>query len=171
MLQRSIHKNGYILASLYIFALQFFMNGISMNGPLWQFQGMLLPINFDKWEILWNGFKTDLNSTFSICQNVLCRELPTDSRFLQVTHQKFPPSSSLDSDKIEFTLNRFTAANVYQIQNTVLGVQIVIQKKKDSSLPDKDKKVSPVNNVLHSLFESVTLKINDQVTVTATTTF
>ena len=45
------------------------------------------------------------------------REVPTDSRFLQVTHQKFPPTTSLDVDTIEFGLNRFSAANIYQIQN------------------------------------------------------
>ena len=89
------------------------------------------------------------------------RQLPTDSRFLQVSYQKFPPNSSLDSDTITFVLNRFEAANVYQIQNTHIGVQIVIQKAKDGTLPDKDKSVAPVNNILHSLFESVTLKIND----------
>jgi len=90
------------------------------------------------------------------------RQLPTDSRFLQVTYQKFPPNSSIDSDTIQFVLNRFEAANVYQIQNTHLEIQIVIQKTKDSSLPDTAKKVAPVNNIVHSLFESVTLKINDQ---------
>lgn len=90
------------------------------------------------------------------------RQLPTDSRFLQVSFQKFPPNSSLDSDTIQFVLNRFEAANVYQIQNTHLEVQIVILKSKDNSVPDTDKNVAPVNNILHSLFESVSLKINDQ---------
>jgi len=90
------------------------------------------------------------------------RQLPTDSRFLQVSYQKFPPNSSIDSDTIQFVLNRFEAANVYQIQNTHLEIQIVMQKKKDGSLPDTAKNVAPVNNILHSMFESVTLKINDQ---------
>lgn len=89
------------------------------------------------------------------------RQLPTDSRFLQVSFQKFPPNSSLDSDTIQFNLNRFEAANVYQIQNTHLEVQIVIQKS-DKTLPDKLKSVATINNTLHSLFESVSLKINDQ---------
>ena len=46
------------------------------------------------------------------------RQVPTDSRFLQTSFQKFPPNSSLDADIINFVLNRFEAANVYQIQNT-----------------------------------------------------
>ena len=90
------------------------------------------------------------------------RQLPTDSRFLQVSFQKFPPNSSLDVENIQFLLNRFEAANVYQIQNTHLELQIVILKKKDNSLPDTAKNVAPINNILHSFFESVTLKINDQ---------
>ena len=93
------------------------------------------------------------------------RELPTDSRFLQVTYQKFPPSSSLDCDTIEFSLNRFTAANVYQIQNTCVEIQIAIVKA-DNSLPLKTVTVAPVNNILHSFFEIVRLKINDQVNPT-----
>ena len=57
------------------------------------------------------------------------RQVPTDSRFFQTSFQKFPPNSSLDADVIDFCLNRFTAANVYQIQNTCLEIQVVIQKK------------------------------------------
>ena len=90
------------------------------------------------------------------------RQLPTDSRFLQVSFQKFPPNTSIDVENIQFVLNRFEAANVYQIQNTHLELQIVILKKKDNSVPDTNKNVAPVNNFLHSAFESVTLKINDQ---------
>ena len=89
------------------------------------------------------------------------RELPTDSRYIQVSYQKYPPNSSLDSTTLDFTLNRFTAANVYQIQNTCLEIQIVILKS-DNTLPTKDKNVSPVNNILHSFFESVRMKINDE---------
>ena len=90
------------------------------------------------------------------------RQLPTDSRFLQVSFQKFPPNTSLDAENIQFSLNRFEAANVYQIQNTHLEIQVVIQKKKDGTLPDTEKLVAPVNNVLHSAFETVSVKINDQ---------
>ena len=42
-----------------------------------------------------------------------------------------------------------------------MQVTIVI-KKKDGSLPDTTKTVAPVNNILHSLFQSVRLTINDQ---------
>ena len=50
---------------------------------------------------------------------------------------------------------------MYQIQNTHLEVQIVIHDVKTNAVPVKTKKVAPVNNILHSLFESVSLKLND----------
>ena len=90
------------------------------------------------------------------------RQLPTDSRFLQVSFQKFPPNSSLDAEDIQFTLNRFEAANVYQIQNTHLEIQVVILSKTTNTVPVKTKSVAPVNNILHFMFESVAIKVNDQ---------
>jgi hypothetical protein len=57
-------------------------------------------------------------------------------------------------------LDRYDAANVYLIQDTTIEVSVLI-KKKDGSLPDKTKVVAPVNNFLHSMFESVRLIIND----------
>lgn len=50
---------------------------------------------------------------------------------------------------------------MYQIQNTHLEVQIAILKTKDNSVPDTAKNVGPINNVLHSLFESICVKVND----------
>ena len=41
---------------------------------------------------------------------------PTDQRFLQVTHQKFVPSSNIDGRTITFLLDRYDAANVILIQ-------------------------------------------------------
>lgn len=88
------------------------------------------------------------------------QELPTDARFLQNTFQKFPPTSSLATKTIEFKLNRFEAANIYQIQETHIQVCVKITKS-DGSLPDTEKFVAPVNNILHSLFEAVRVKVND----------
>ena len=34
------------------------------------------------------------------------RQLPTDSRFLQVSYQKFPPSTSIDAENISFVLKK-----------------------------------------------------------------
>ena len=89
------------------------------------------------------------------------RDTPTDARFLQNTFQKFPPSTSTAANTIEFNLSRFEAANIYQIQDTHIQVTCRITKKRDGSLPDVGKSVAPINNVLHSMFETVRLRIND----------
>jgi hypothetical protein len=86
--------------------------------------------------------------------------VPTDSRFLQTSFQKVMPNSSIDADIIEFNFERYTAANLYLIQDTYMELNVVITKN-DGSLPDKTKKVALVNNILHSMFESVRLYIND----------
>ena len=87
-------------------------------------------------------------------------KLPTDARFLQCTYQKFMPSSSIDGKTIEFNLDRYDAANVYLIQDTNLEITVSILKS-DGSLPTKDANVVVVNNLMHSMFESVRLTIND----------
>ncbi len=49
---------------------------------------------------------------------------------------------------------------MYLIQDTNIELTVVITKK-DGTLPDTSKNVAPVNNFLHSIFESVRLIIND----------
>ena len=87
--------------------------------------------------------------------------LPTDARFLQCTYQKFVPSSSIDSKTIEFCLDRYDAANVYLIQDTNIEVTISITKA-DGTEPAAGTWVGTANNLLHSIFESVRLTINDK---------
>ena len=87
-------------------------------------------------------------------------KLPTDARFLQCTYQKFMPSSSIDGKTIEFNLDRYDAANVYLIQDTNVEITVSVTNN-DGTMPVKTKQVSTVNNLLHSIFESVRLTIND----------
>lgn len=89
------------------------------------------------------------------------KKLPTDSRFLQNNYVKFTPNGSIEEDTIEFCLERYDAANIYLIQFATVKVQCVIVKE-NGSLPDKNTLVAPVNNILHSLFESVRLIVNDK---------
>ncbi len=58
-------------------------------------------------------------------------------------------------------MDKYDAANVYVIQETYCEVTVKIVKADGISLPDSTKIVAPVNNILHSLFESVRLTIND----------
>lgn len=85
---------------------------------------------------------------------------PTDARFLQCTYQRFVPSSSIEGKTIEFNLDRYDAANVYLIQDTNIEVTVQITKN-DGNLPLKGTLVGVTNNLLHTLFESVRLIIND----------
>ena len=85
---------------------------------------------------------------------------PTDARFLQCTYQRFVPSSSIEGKTIEFNLDRYDAANVYLIQDTNIEVTVQITKN-DGNLPAKGTLVGVTNNLMHTLFESVRLTIND----------
>ena len=86
--------------------------------------------------------------------------VPTDSRFLQCSFQKIMTASSLDGSTIEFNLDKYDAANLWQIQETYVEATVQIVQQ-NGSLPATSSTVAPVNNVLHSLFESVRLTIND----------
>jgi len=88
-------------------------------------------------------------------------KFPTDSRFLKVSHQSFMPVRIIDGKDIEFSLDRYTAGNVIMIQDTILNVRLQILKADGVSLPDKTKNVAPRNNILHTLFSSVALHINN----------
>jgi len=57
-------------------------------------------------------------------------------------------------------LDKYDAANVYNIQDTNIEINLRITKK-DGSLPAKTDKVGPINNLLHSMWESIRLVIND----------
>jgi hypothetical protein len=92
--------------------------------------------------------------------NSFFAEYPTDSRFLQSTFQKISATSSIDGKTIEFNLDRYDAANVYLIQETYVEVAVSILKG-NNELPSVDKTVGTVNNLLHSLFESVRIIVND----------
>jgi hypothetical protein len=88
-------------------------------------------------------------------------KFPTDSRFLKVAHQSFMPVRIIDGKDIEFSLDRYTAGNVILIQDTTINVRFQILKSDGKSLPDLAKFVAPRNNILHTLFSSVALYINN----------
>lgn len=104
------------------------------------------------------------SSTFASTSFIdnLFSDLPGDSRFTQVVTQKIVPISALDScsEKIEFLLPALQNPNVYFLNKTLIECTVVIQKK-DGSLPDKTKNVGPVNMCLTSLFDSVSVRLND----------
>jgi len=46
------------------------------------------------------------------------------------------------------------------VQDTYMELNVLITKS-DGTLPDKTKKVGLVNNIMHSMFESIRLFVND----------
>jgi len=90
---------------------------------------------------------------------------PVDSRFLNTSYQVFMPTSSIDAQIITFHCAKFESPNIYLIQDAIFKVQCHILNA-DGTLPAKEAIVAPVNNVLYSLFESVSLKVNEK-TITA----
>jgi hypothetical protein len=71
------------------------------------------------------------------------------------------PVRIIDGKDIEFSLDRYSAGNVILIQDTTLNVQFQIVKSDGVTLPDTAKFVAPRNNILHTLFSSVSLYINN----------
>lgn len=88
--------------------------------------------------------------------------LPSDSRYKQVVTHKFVPRTGLDvnSTQIEFLLPALDSPNCYFISNVMIEVTVLITKA-DNSLPPATAQVAPVCNMLSSLFETVNLRIND----------
>ena len=88
---------------------------------------------------------------------------PTDNRFLQNSLYKFPPVSTIDNTTktVRFMCERLEAANVYMIQEANIEVRLKIVKA-DGTLPPATAKVAPRNNILHTMWESCRLFINDQ---------
>jgi hypothetical protein len=88
--------------------------------------------------------------------------LPTDARFKQVITHKFVPRTGLDenSTQIEFVLPALDAPNCYFISNVMIEATVLITKE-DNTLPAATDKVAPIPNMLSSLFETVSLRIND----------
>jgi len=88
--------------------------------------------------------------------------IPSDQRFNKITYERIDPSVLLSgkSDKTTFVLPKRDFPNCYQLNETLICVKLKILKK-DKTLPAKTKKVSTINNSLHSLFRSCELMINE----------
>ncbi len=97
-------------------------------------------------------------------------ELPTDNRFLQRTFVPIPLKSSLKGKTITFVAEKFQAANIYMIQDAHIEIRMVITKQ-NGDLPPRTAIVGPRNNVLHTVFESCRLYLNDVLFSTSSTDY
>lgn len=89
---------------------------------------------------------------------------PTDARYTSTEYRQFVAHTAMDknSEKIEFVLETLNAPFCYQLSDALISATIHITKNDGVSMPEATAKVGPVNNVLGSLFERVTMRINDE---------
>ena len=87
--------------------------------------------------------------------------LPRDSRFLNCNFQKIVPSSNIDGETITFTCQRFEAPNCYNFSECCVEATVAIVKSDGISLPEKTAVVGTCNNILHSIFKNLRIKLND----------
>ena len=95
--------------------------------------------------------------------NSLFSKLPSDLRFINTEYRQFSTHTSVskNSSSFSFVLERLDAPYCYLLEDTLIKVNLIITKKDGVSLPDTDKIVAPVNNILGSLFDDMRMKIND----------
>jgi len=91
-------------------------------------------------------------------------KLPADARFNKIEYQKVVPITGLGKDvkKIDFLLEKRDAPMCYMVSDILIETCVTIVKKDGSSLPDITSIVAPVNNMLHSLFTSVSMQVGNQ---------
>lgn len=77
--------------------------------------------------------------------------------------RKLPPTNGItkDSSTVEFELPRLDSPNVYLIHQTILRVNCIIEKAA-GGVPDVTSNVGPVNLTLHSMWQNVSMAINDK---------
>lgn len=95
--------------------------------------------------------------------NSLFSKLPSDLRFINTEYRQFSTHTSVskNSSSFSFVLERLDAPYCYLLEDALIKVNLIITKKDGVTLPDTNKIVAPVNNVLGSLFEDMRMKIND----------
>jgi hypothetical protein len=95
-------------------------------------------------------------------------DVPSDFRYTCVEYRCFVTQTGIDrnSGELNFILPPQAAPYCYQLADTLMKVRLQIVKKGTNELPNPTAKVGPVNNVIGSLFEKMTLKINDELVTT-----
>jgi hypothetical protein len=89
--------------------------------------------------------------------------IPTDTRFTSTEYRQFVSHTAVDknSETIEFVLERLNAPYCYVLADALMSVTVHITKNDGIALPETSAKVGPVNNVVGSLFDRLTMCIND----------
>ncbi len=87
---------------------------------------------------------------------------PTDSRYESVKYQSFYPVSTLtNASNITFVMPRFSGPNCYLPHDMLLEVEVVLTDEDGKTVVPASKQVAPINNILHSLFRTCRVYLND----------
>lgn len=71
------------------------------------------------------------------------------------------PTTSIDGPQLEFNLEKYEGSNIYLIHDTLLEIRLKIIDVETKAVPVKTLSVAPRNNILHTLFDKVSLYLND----------
>jgi hypothetical protein len=89
-------------------------------------------------------------------------KIPHDSRTIQTKYEAFKPTGSYENTSLSFTLPQLMANDIYRLQDSLLEVHVKLVTTDGASPADKAL-VTPVNNVLFSLFSEVEVQFNTTV--------
>lgn len=85
---------------------------------------------------------------------------PTDAKWDNVECHRFKPDSTITDGSCTYTLKRLLGRQSYLAHMAALEVKLAMRREDGTAIP-ASQLVAPVNNVLHSLFSSVRVQIED----------
>ena len=85
---------------------------------------------------------------------------PTDARYDHVEVLRFKPDSTITDGQANFHCNRQHGRRLYQPNDAVLEAKVLLSREDGEDIPST-LNVGPVNNVLHSLFSSCRIMLED----------
>ena len=86
---------------------------------------------------------------------------PTDSRFDNVEMRRFKADSKIDEGVAQFSCMRELGRNYYMMHQASLEAKLKMTKANGDVLVKDTDNVGPANNILHTLFDSVTVTLEE----------
>lgn len=87
-----------------------------------------------------------------------------DARYESVRYHTYVPVAAIstNSNNVEFSLPAMTSKSAYLTTNIVLVMDVKLTKKDGSTAVTKTNFIAPVANILHSIWEKVSVQIGDR---------
>ena len=115
------------------------------------------------------GIESEVNTQPSVSYvDNFFMSLPRDERFTKIEVLKVMPANfpspyadNVQSQPISFCLNKMNAPMCYLLNEIMMSVTLTFENIATHEVPAASEFVSVPNNILHSLFRKVTMKINE----------